>query len=104
MNKQITLKALAIGIVLIPINCYWIIKTEVVWRSLHATILSLFFNAVFCLLILKGLNVIVGRFRPGLRLQQSELLTIYVMLTNATALFGFDMMQALIPMLGYAFW
>ena len=104
MSKKVSLRALIIGIALIPINCYWIIKTEVVWRSLHATVLSLFFNAVFCLFILKGLSSVIEKFRPRAGLSQSELLTIYIILTNVTALFGFDMMQALIPIIAYSFW
>lgn len=104
MKKNISVRALVIGIALIPVNCYWIIQTEVVWRSLHATVLSLFFNVVFCLFVLKGLSSVIQKLRPRLGLSQSELLTIYIMLTNATALFGFDMMQALIPLLCYSFW
>ena len=42
----IPFRAVLIGLLLIPVNAYVIIKTEVVWASVHSTVLSLFFNAV----------------------------------------------------------
>ena len=38
-----------IGLILIPINCYWIIQMEAVRYSGHSTTISLLFNSVFCL-------------------------------------------------------
>ena len=36
-----------IGLILIPINCYWIIQMEAVRYSGHSTTISLLFNSVF---------------------------------------------------------
>ena len=103
-NVGVTLRVLIIGSLLIPLNCYWLIKTEVVWRSAHGTILSLFFNAVFSLFLLCLGNLLLHKFKKRFSFSQAELLVIYVMLTTSTTLFSFDMMQALIPTLSYGFW
>jgi len=43
-SPGVTLRALAIGCILIPPNCYWVAQSEAVWGTIYLTIVSLFFN------------------------------------------------------------
>ena len=96
--------SIAIGLLLIPINCYWITHIELVQYSAQPTIVSLIFTVVFNVLVLIGLNRIFKRFLPRMALSQGELLVIYVMLSVASATAGHSMMEILVSTLGHAFW
>ena len=96
--------SIAIGLLLIPINCYWITYIELVQYSAQPTIVSLIFTVVFNVLVLIGLNRIFKRFLPRMALSQGELLVIYVMLSVASATAGHSMMEILVSTLGHAFW
>ena len=43
----VTLKSILIAVILIPINCYWVIEMEVIRYSGHPVTISLFFNVIF---------------------------------------------------------
>ena len=102
-KSGVTLRAILIGILLIPVNAYWVTKSEVVWAFTHATTLSIFFNVIFILFLLSLLNLLLTRTAPHLALSYGELLTIYVILCIATTLLGHDMLQILIPLMTYPF-
>jgi hypothetical protein len=99
-----TPRVLALACLLTPLHAYWIVKTEVVWAFVHATVLSLFFNVVGCLFFLVLLNRLAARFAPRLALGRGELVCLYVLLCAATALFGHDFLQILAMMLIYPYW
>ncbi len=100
----VTIIALLLGLILIPINCYWVVKAEIIKATIHATILALFFNVIFCIFVLTLLNHLIKRFLPRWSLSQAELLLIYTMLSVSTGLFGIDLMTLLVPSMGHAFW
>jgi hypothetical protein len=93
----VTWRAVLIGLILIPINSYWIVQMEAVYYSAHSTTFSLLFNAIFTLLILILLNIPLRKLYSNLALKEGELLTIYIMLCQASALAGHSMMQILPP-------
>ena len=97
-------RSIAIGLILIPINCYWITYIELVQYSAQPTIVSLIFTVVFNVLLLTAFNRILKRFLPRVALSQGELLVIYVMLSVASATAGHSMMEILVSTLGHAFW
>lgn len=103
-KSGVTLRAIVLGLLLIPANAYWIAKAEIVWATIHATVLSIFFNVIFSLFFLSVLNIGLKRFFSNFAFTPAELLTIYVILCIATSLFGHDMLQILIPLMSYAFW
>ena len=76
-SHGVTLRALTIGCMLIPPNCYWVVQSEAVWGTTYLTIVSLFFNVTFTLLVLVGFNTLTNKFNPKIALKQEELLTIY---------------------------
>ena len=103
-KSPITLRATLIGILLIPFNSYWVLHLSYIWDSNRPTSLALLFNVLFTLLVLIGLSVILRRLHPTLAFTQSELLTIYAMLCQASVFAGRDMLQVLVPLMGNGFW
>ena len=103
-KSPITLRATLIGIILIPFNSYWVLHLSYIWDSNRPTSLALLFNVLFTLLVLIGFSAILRRLRPTLAFTQSELLTIYAMLCQASVFAGRDMLQVLVPLMGNGFW
>lgn len=97
-------RAVAIGLVLIPANCYWITHIELVQYSAQPTIVSLIFTVVFSVFFLSLLNLLLKQFFPQKALSQAELLLIYSMLSVTSAIGGHSFMEILVPILGHAFW
>lgn len=95
--KNVTWRAILIGLILIPFNAYWIVLIETVYYSAHSTTIGFFFNTIFTILVLISLNALLEKFFSKLTLKQSELLTIYIMLCQSSALVGHSMMQILVP-------
>lgn len=98
-----TLRAILLGLLLIPLNTYWVQYSEAVHELAHATMASLFFNCVFTLLGLVVLNAGLRRILPRQVLTAAELLVIYVMLCVATAVAGHDQTEVLVPVMSYVF-
>jgi len=96
---SVTLRAVLVGLILLPINAYWVVCMEIVRYSAHPSTISLFFNCVFELVVLSLINTAVMRVKPKWAMSQGEMLLIYSMLGIGTALAGHDMIQILIPML-----
>ena len=98
-------RALISGLLLIPVNAYWITIANDLWASLGAmTATSLFFNAVFNLFLLTVINLLLRKFFPKHAYSQTELLTIYIMLVMLSTVCGTRMMTFLIGTLTYSFW
>ena len=51
-KPSITSRSILIGLLLIPMNSYWVIQMEIVRYSGHPTCISLFFNVIFILSVL----------------------------------------------------
>jgi hypothetical protein len=98
---MVTFRAVAIAMVLMPLNAWWIIRMEVVRYAGHPTTISLFFNVVFVLAVLLGINSFVRRLKPSWALAPGELMTVYIMLALSSALCGHDMIEVLTPMLAH---
>lgn len=99
----VTLRSLIIAFILIPVNCYWVIEMEVIRYSGHPVTISLFFNVIFNIFILVGINLFLTKFFPKHVLTQGELLVIYIMLSLASGVAGHDCLEILVPMLGHAY-
>ena len=94
---------LLIGLVLVAFNSYWCLMGTEIWHSTQLTIASLFFNAVFTLLIFVLANLLLQKFLPRLAMSQADLQTIYVMVVMLTTISGHTMMGYLIPVLAHTF-
>ena len=104
LKSPITFRATLVGILLIPFNSYWILHLSYIWDSNRPTSLALLFNVLFTLLVLIALNTLLRRIRPTFAFSQTELLTIYAMLCQASVFAGRDMLQVLVPIMGNGFW
>jgi len=100
----LTVRSVTIACLLLPLNAYWITQMAVVRYQGHPTTVSLFFNAVFILFVLRVLNDVVRRISPRLALRRGELIVIYAMVTLASALCGHDLVQVVAPQLIMPYW
>ncbi|MYK19005.1 hypothetical protein F4055_12720 [Candidatus Poribacteria bacterium] len=94
-------RAILLGTVLIVPNMYWILDSV---GQGYPTTISLYFNVIFCVFAITGVNLFIVRVAPRIAMGQGELLTVYVMLAIASSLAGHDVLRVLIPMIPYAFW
>jgi uncharacterized protein DUF6785 len=98
-RRGVTFRAILIGLLLIPLNTYWVIYVEGIRHWNHATAMSLFWNTIFCLFLLVLLNLLLKRYLPRFAFGQGEFITIYAMITLATALAGHDSLQLGYPIM-----
>src|SRR5579862_6656399 len=101
-TRMVTVRAVAVALLLMPVNAYWVICMEAMRYSGHPTTISLFFNVVFILVVLIGLNALVRKVRPQAAFAPGELLTVYIMLALGSAIAGHDMIEVLTPILAHA--
>jgi hypothetical protein len=95
--RSVTPRALLLGLALMPVNAYWVIMMENIRYSAHPTTISLFFNCIFILVVLTGLNGLLARVRPRWAFAQGELLLVYAMLCIGSCMAGHDFIQMLVP-------
>jgi len=98
----ITLRALLLSIILIPLNCYWLIELEVVRYTTPTWVVPLS-NVLFSILVLILLNVGLKLISPKMMLGQGELMAIYVMLSIASTLCSHDIMERLMGTIVHGF-
>ena len=103
-RSGISFRALLIGLVLVPFNCYWVTVTEIKWNSNDSTCVSLFMTVVTLLFFLSLTNLLISRRFPKSALSQGELMVVYIMLSISTAICGHDMMGNLLPNIANVFW
>jgi len=94
-----TLRAIVLGIVLIPPNALWLQSMELIWDSGQPTMLSLFFNAVFTVLAVAAVNLALRRLLPRWALSSGELVVVYAMVSLGSAIAGHDFLQILALMI-----
>ena len=70
--ERITARAVVIGLLLIPVNCWWIAQIEHVRYSDNVSTSALFFNCLTLLLGLIGLNALLRRFLPRQAFSRGE--------------------------------
>ncbi len=97
-------RAVAISLLLLPLNLYWIGVTEGLWHALHMTTLSLPMNALMLLLVLGWLNRLLIWLCPAWALQSSELLLVHLALTVQSVFIGHDQMVSLFGVIPAAAW
>ena len=85
-------------------NCYWIVLAEAMFRTIHLTVQSIAFNAVFCLFILVLVNLGLQRYLPRTALTKPELLIIYVMMCMGSTVGGHGFMHMLVPIMAHVYW
>ncbi|MBI2301361.1 MAG: hypothetical protein HYU66_20835 [Armatimonadetes bacterium] len=102
-SPAVSLRAVAVALLLIPVQAYWIFNAEAVYAAIHATVLSIFFSAVCGLALVASANALIRRVRPRWALRPGELVVIYAMLAMATSMASHDLTQILVPLVAYPF-
>jgi Family of unknown function (DUF6785)/Domain of unknown function (DUF6784) len=97
----VSFRCIVIGLLLIPINCMWVVLSEIMWYSGQPTTISLFCHVVFTLTLIILVNLGLKRLRPAWALKPPEMLVIYTMLCLASAVCGHDMGEILVPTLSH---
>lgn len=95
-----TFRALAIALLLIPLQTFWIVYMELVRGGIWPTVLSSLFTVIFLLFVVASGNRLVQRWRPRWALRDEELLSLYPLLAVGAALGGTDVGQTLVHILG----
>ena len=104
MSSRIRWLTVILIVILVPANCWWV-TTSLVYGGSSPTQISLYFNAIFSLLVLITINGLVNWFRPNqILFNRAELLTIYTCISVSSGLAGVDRMMVLAPLIGHAHW
>ncbi len=103
-RRGFTVRAVVLGLLLIPLNSYWVIQMELFRYSAHPTTVSLFFNAVFTLLVLQAFFSTLRHLLPRWAFSQAELLLIYSMVCIGSCMASHDFAQVLMPVLSWSFY
>ncbi|MCC6445340.1 MAG: hypothetical protein IT210_18010 [Armatimonadetes bacterium] len=101
LRSAVTGRAILLGLLLVVPDCYWIMQSERVRQGPYVTSISLFAHVIFLLLLLLPVNALVKRLAPRLAFTQGEMLTLYVILSVASAICGMDMAQALMQIIAH---
>ena len=96
--------AVLLGLLLIPLNVYWVQYTECATGVAMATMASIFFSAVVSLLVVVLLNALVAKLRPPWALSAADLLLAYAMVSVATAVAGHDQLEVLVNTIAAPFY
>lgn len=102
--QGITLRALVLGVVLIPVMCFWTEYTEIVAEATDLAAMSLIIAVVFALFVLLAFNLALKRLAPRFAFSQAELMFVYVMQTVSIGISGIGMMQFLCTFTGNIFY
>jgi len=100
----VSLRAVLIGSIGIPLNTYWMTLTYWRFGNDAGTPYPVYYNCLFYLFALAGINTILRRRKPEWVFSLGELLTMYVMLSVATAWCGVDLLMPLPEAICNAFW
>ncbi len=94
---RVTLRAVAIGLILVPFNVYWVLAAELRWYVI-LTLNPLFVTPIFYLFLLVGVNAFLRKRAKRHVFTSAELLIIYLILvvscTVATHDFEINLMTA----------
>jgi hypothetical protein len=102
--SHITLRAVVLGCLLLPVNAYWIAMVEMVWHGFHFSATSIPMNVIFIIFTLTLFNAPLQRFFPHHALSQAELLVIYIILATTTSVIAHDNMVSLMGLFTHPFW
>jgi len=97
-------KLLFIGLVVLPINSFWVIDTGIAGHGVNFTRVSLFMNAIFVIFVLSLINPLLKKYTPRFALDTGDIVLVYAMLCVSSAIAGHDMIQRLFPLIGHAFY
>lgn len=96
-------RGFVVGIALEIPTIFWVASSEVTARVFISS-WSLTMTAVFALSVLLGVNSLLARLNPKWVLSRVDLLVVFVMLSATSVVYGYGLLQMMIPSLGGAHW
>ena len=99
----LTGRLLIISLAIVPLNSYFLLQMELVRYTFPTWIVPLS-NVIFFLAVIMIVNLLIRQITPRLALRHGELLVLYIMLSITTTMTAGDLLQAVLSVLGYAFW
>lgn len=99
----VTRRAIVIGLLLVPLNVWWVIVAELRWYVV-LTLNPIFVTPIFYLFCLVGANSLIRRFAPRLVFSAAEMVVIYVMLVVSCTIATHDFIINLMSTMGWAPW
>lgn len=103
MSGVVTRRSILIGLLLVPLNVYWVIVSELRWYTV-LTLNPLFITPVFYLFLLVTINSILRRIAPKYLFQPAELVVIYIMLVISCTIATHDYIINLMSTIGWPSW
>jgi hypothetical protein len=102
-RKGVTARVLIITAVVVPVNAYFM--ADLHRRGIEdPTVVSLFWNCLMMLLMMRVINGVVARWWPKRALVQAEMLTFFILISIATCASGLDTLKTnFATMQGYAY-
>ena len=95
---------LTIGVLLIPLNAYWIALVSGIHHSLNPAYASLFIAPIVNLFFGVLINTSLKRICPQLALNRAQLLLVYQMLVMLCLVSGHNPMDFILGILAHPFW
>lgn len=92
-NTGVTTRILLIAFLTVPANAYFMAFLQGPRGLEGPTVVSLFYNVVFLLLLFTAVNALLRRFLPALVFTPAELLSFFILLSVATCTSGQDTMN-----------
>jgi hypothetical protein len=102
-TPRITRRAVLLGLLLVPLNVYWVIVAELRWYVI-LTLNPLFVTPIFYLFALVGLNALLRRYLPRFVLTGAEMVVIYIMLVLSCTVATHDFIINLMSTIGWPRW
>jgi len=99
----VTWRSILLGLLLIPVNVYWITVIEVRWYALDGTCLPLFITPIFFLFLVTVTNAFIARRWPSVGMNQGELLTVYIMIVISGVMASHDLFQNMFGAIGHPY-
>ncbi|MEK7398734.1 MAG: DUF6785 family protein, partial [Candidatus Poribacteria bacterium] len=104
-NKKVHVKAIFVGVLMMPIHSYWISKIEgIVYKGGGGSTDSLIWTSVYNMAILVLISYLIKRWGHKTFLGQADVLAIFSMCNIAACVAGHDMVQILVPLITYPYW
>ena len=97
-------RAVVLGVLVIPVNCLWVVRLERLMFGPYPSTISMFANVVFLLFVFAALNAGMRRALPRWAFSQREMLILYTMLSISTGLAGLDGVPTLNQLMTYPAW
>ncbi len=104
-NQSIRPLSIFLILILVPINCWWVVASTL-RVSTSPTQVSLYFNAIFTILMLFGVSML-SNLRKNNRtpiINRAEIFAIYTCVSIGSGLAGVDRFLVLITLPGHADW